>query len=166
MPKATRSQDTALVTSKADRNTPMPIAVDAFNTITSEEKALVILERGEHGVYSINRCAQMQASGAVFQANPKAIGEQLTLENILLSANSARRLTTATRFVHATGGRPPDGPRHDRINVTDTNVPRMLDTVTAMRLDLELANTFFDATLIKKAQPACTSSSTSRPSSS
>jgi hypothetical protein len=37
--------------------------------------------------------------------------------------------------------------------VTPTNVPRMLDTVTAMRLDLELANTFFDATLVKQAQP-------------
>jgi len=143
-----------MVTSKADRNTPMPIAVDAFNTITSEEKALVILERGEHGVYSINRCAQMQASGAVFQANPKAIGEQLTLENILVSANSGTPIDYCNfdSFTLPVDVRP-TVLAMTGFNVTETSVPRMLDTLTAMRLDLELANTFFDATLVKKAQP-------------
>jgi predicted dienelactone hydrolase len=143
-----------MVTSKADRNADMSIAVDAFNTISSEEKALVVLERGEHAVYSSNRCAQMQAAGAVFQDHPKAIGEQLTLENMLLSANSGTPIDYCN---FASFTQPVDiRPTVFAITgyaVTETNVPRMLDTVTAMRLVLEFANTFFDATLVKQAQP-------------
>lgn len=143
-----------MVTSKADRNATMSTAVDAFNTIRSEEKALVVLERAEHAVYSVNRCAQMQAAGAVFQDNPKAIGEQLTLENILISANSGTPIDYCN-FVSFT--QPVDiRPTVLAITgyaVTKTNVPKMLDAVTAMRLVLELANTFFDATLVKQAQP-------------
>jgi hypothetical protein len=142
------------VTSKADRNNPMPIAVDAFNTIPSEQKALVVLERGEHGVYSINRCAQMQAAGAVFQVEPRAIGEQLTLENILLSANSGTSIDYCLfeSFTQPVDIRP-TVEAITGIDVTEDNVPAQLDTVTAMRLVLELATTYFDATLVKNAQP-------------
>lgn len=143
-----------MVTSKADRNTPMSIAVDAFNVIPSEQKGLVVLERGEHGVYSINRCAQMQAAGAVFQAEPRAIGEQLTLENILLSANSGTPIDYCLfdSFTQPVDVRP-TVKAITGIDVTENSVPKMLDAVTAMRIVLELANTFFDATLVKKAQP-------------
>jgi hypothetical protein len=37
--------------------------------------------------------------------------------------------------------------------VTPDNVPRQLDSDTAMRLVLELAVTFFDAVLVKQARP-------------
>jgi fermentation-respiration switch protein FrsA (DUF1100 family) len=141
------------VTSKADRNTPMSIAVDAFNTIPSEQKALVVLERGEHGVYSINRCAQMQAAGAVFQVEPRAIGEQLTLENILVSANSGTPIDYCLfeSFTQPVDIRP-TVKTITGIDVTEDSVPKMLDTVTAMRLVLELATTYFDTTLVKEAE--------------
>lgn len=143
-----------MVTSKADRNTPMAIAVDAFNAIPSEQKALVVLENGEHAVYSTNRCAQIQALGAVFQAEPRAIGEQLALENILLSANSGTPIDYCLfeSFTQPVDIRP-TVKAMTGIDVTENNVPKSLDTVTAMRIVLELANTFFDATLVKKAQP-------------
>jgi predicted dienelactone hydrolase len=141
------------VTSKGDRNQPMSIAVDAFNVVPREQKGLVVLERGEHGVYSINRCAQMQAAGAVFQAEPRAIGEQLTLENILLSANSGTPIDYCLfeSFTQPVDIRP-TVKAMTGFDVTENNVPRQLDTVTAMRLVLELATTYFDATLVKKAQ--------------
>jgi predicted dienelactone hydrolase len=150
-----------MVTSKADHNTDMSIAVDAFNKITSKEKALVVLERGEHAVYSINRCAQMQAAGAVFQNEPRAIGEKLTLDNILKVPlpgmpysgtpidyclfDSFIQPVIILETVSDITGYSPD--------YIKDNVPKSLDAVTAMRLVLELANTFFDATLVKKAQP-------------
>ncbi len=145
---------TLMVTSKADRNTPMSIAVDAFNVIPSKQKALVVLERGEHGVYSINRCAQMQAAGAVFQLESHAIGEQLTLANILVSALSGTPIDYCLfeSFTQPVDIRPTVKAMTD-IDVTENNVPKSLDTVTAMRLVLELATTYFDATLVKKAQP-------------
>jgi len=143
-----------MVTSKADRNTPMAIAVDAFNVIPSEQKGLVVLERGEHAVYSTNRCAQMQATGAIVMANPRAIGEQLAFENIILSPNSGTPIDYCLfdSFVNPVDIRPLVGAMTG-IDVTPNNVPRDLDTVTAMRLVLELATTFFDATLVKKGQP-------------
>jgi len=143
-----------MVTSKADRNTPMAIAVDAFNLIPSEQKGLVVLERGEHAVYSTNRCAQMQATGAIVMANPRAIGEQLAFENIILSPNSGTPIDYCLfdSFVNPVDIRPLVGAMTG-IDVTPNNVPRDLDTVTAMRLVLELATTFFDATLVKKGQP-------------
>jgi predicted dienelactone hydrolase len=138
------------VAGKADRNTPMSISVDAFHVIPSEQKGLVVLDRAEHGVYSINRCAQMQAAGAIYQAEPRAIGEQLTMENIMLSANSGTPLdycsydsfvdpVDITPLVKAMTG----------YEVTPANVPRQLDSRTAMRVTLELAVTFFDAALNK-----------------
>ena len=150
-----------LVAGKIDRNTPMQTSVDAFNMMPSRQKALVILERAEHGVYSSQRCAQMQAVGAIFQEswcrnpdNPRAVGEQLTLESIMRSPNSGTPIDYCNydSFTQPVDIRPTVFAMTGYA-VTPTNVPRMLDTVTAMRLDLELANTFFDATLVKQAQP-------------
>jgi hypothetical protein len=142
------------VAGKNDRNTPMSISVDAFNVIPSEQKALVILDRGEHAVFSTARCAQMQAAGAIFQAEPRAIGEQLAFEDIVLNPNSGTPIDYCLfdSFVNPVDIRPLVK-SVTRFDVTADNVPRMLDTVTAMRLVLELANTFFDAVLVKQAQP-------------
>jgi pimeloyl-ACP methyl ester carboxylesterase len=142
-----------MVTSKGDRNTPMSIAVDAFNMIPSEQKSLVVIERGEHGVYSSNRCAQMQAAGAVLQLEPRAIGEQLTLENILLSPNSGTPIDYCLfeSFTQPVDIRP-TVKAITGFDVTENNVPKTLDTVTAMRLVLKLATTYFDAVLVKMAQ--------------
>jgi hypothetical protein len=142
------------VAGKGDRNTPMSISVDAFNVIPSEQKVLVVLDRAEHGVYSINRCAQMQAAGAIYQAEPRAIGEQLTLENIMLSGVSGTPIDYCLfeSFTQPVDIRPTIKTMTG-FDVTEDNVPRQLDTVTAMRLVLELANTFFDAVLVKQAQP-------------
>lgn len=140
-----------LVHGKIDANTVMGISVEVFDTISSQEKALVILERAEHGAFSIQRCAQMQATGAIVMANPRAIGEQLYFDNIILSGVSGTPLDFCLfdSFVNPVDIRPLVGAKTG-VDVTPTNVPVELDTVTAMRLVLELANNFFDATLVKK----------------
>jgi predicted dienelactone hydrolase len=182
MPNVTFAQDVAkitvpslLVAGKIDRNTLMHISVDAFNMIPSrpsQQKALVILERAEHGVYSSQRCAQMQAVGAIFQDNPRAIGEQLTLESIMLSPTSGTPIDFCLfdSFVKPVDIRPVIEARTGfQVTPSDVRlenpcqiepefpiqiqVPRQLDTDTAMRLVLELANTFFDAVLVKNARP-------------
>jgi predicted dienelactone hydrolase len=143
-----------LVHGKIDANQVMGVSVEVFDTIASQEKALVILERAEHGAFSIQRCAQMQATGAIAMANPRAIGEQLYFENIILSGNSGTPIDFCLfdSFVNPVDIRPLVKTMTG-IDVTPDNVPRDLDTVAAMRLVLELANTFFDATLVKNAQP-------------
>jgi len=157
MRSATVSMDLAkvaipslFVAGKIDRNTPMAISVEAFDTVSSQEKGLVIFELAEHGVYSINRCAHMQAAGAIFQAEPRAIGEQLTLENIMVSLNSGTPIDYCRFdfFVNPVDIRPVVKTMTG-FDVTPANVPRQLDAVTAMPVVLELANTFFDATLVK-----------------
>lgn len=138
------------VAGKIDRNTPMAISVEAFDMVSSQAKGLVIFERAEHGVYAINRCANMQAAGAIFQAEPRAIGEQLTLENIMISTNSGTPIDYCRfdSFVNPVDIRPVVKTMTG-FDVTPTNVPRQLDTRTALPVILELANTFFDATLVK-----------------
>ena len=143
-----------IVNSKADRMNPMSISIDVFNAIASEEKGLVILERGEHGVYSSQRCSNMQAAGAIYQANPRAIIEQFTMENIMLAATSGTPIDYCTYgyFVNPVDVTPLVKTMTG-FTVTPDNVPRMLDTDNAMRLIVELASTYFDATLVKKGQP-------------
>jgi len=140
------------VTSKADRNVPMAISVEAFDEMRSQRKALVVLERGEHGVYGPDRCAKMQAAGAVFLAEPRAIGEQLTLENVLISANSGTPIDFCQFewFVDPVDIRPVVKAMTG-IDVTPDNVPRQLDNAIARRVILELANTLFDAVLNKRS---------------
>jgi pimeloyl-ACP methyl ester carboxylesterase len=156
-PGVTSAQDvhridipSVVVAGKIDRNTPMAISVEAFNEIPSQRKALVILERAEHGVYGPDRCAKMQAAGAILQAEPRAIGEQLTLENVLISANSGTPLDFCRFdwFVNPVDIRPLVKTMTG-FDVTPDNVPRQLDNAIARRVVLELANTLFDAVLIK-----------------
>jgi hypothetical protein len=87
-------------------------------------------------------------------ASSRAIGEQLYFDNIILSGNSGTPIDFCLfdSFVNPVDIRPLVKAKTG-IDVTPDNVPMDLDTVTAMRLVLELANTFFDATLVKKAQP-------------
>ena len=143
-----------IVNSKADRMNPMSISIDVFNAIASEEKGLVILERGEHGVYSSQRCSNMQVAGAIYQANARAIIEQFTMENIMLAATSGTPIDYCTYgyFVNPVDVTPLVK-TITGFTVTPENVPKMLDTDNAMRLIVELASTYFDATLVKKGQP-------------
>lgn len=143
-----------LVHGKIDQNQAMAVSVEVFETIPSQEKALVILERATHRVFGTAYCAQTQASGAIAQANPRALADLLTFENIMLNPNSGTPLdwcfydtftnpVDITPFVLAKTG----------FQVTPTNTPRELDELSTMRLTLELANVFFDAVLVKQAQP-------------
>jgi predicted dienelactone hydrolase len=142
-----------VVAGKIDRNSPMAITVGAFDEMPSQRKALVILERAEHGVYGPDRCAKMQAAGAIFQNEPRAIGEQLTLENVLISANSGTPIDFCKYewFVDPVDIRPVVKAMTG-VDVTPDNVPRQLDNAIARRVVLELANTLFDAVLIKRSQ--------------
>jgi len=172
------------ITSKGDRNAgdrvQMNVSVEAFRETgkglpDSTSKGLVILERAEHAAYSSNRCAQMQATGAILEAERRAmgeerifraIGEQLMFENIM-GASFGKRL------VSAAAGTPIDFCRFDSFvnpvdilelahelivklvpafEVTNSSVPRQLDTATAMGVVVELANSFFGSALVKHDQ--------------
>jgi predicted dienelactone hydrolase len=140
-----------VVAGKADQLTPMDWEIGFYKKMPSTQKALVIIERARHRVYGSAYCAQTQAAGAALVRDPRAIGDQLTLENIMLTANSGNSIDWCfyDTFVNPTDIRPVISAMTG-YNVTPNNVPLMLDSDTAMRLVSELAVTFFDAVLIKK----------------
>ena len=151
---------TLLVNSKLDNVTPMDISIDAYNTIPSDQKALVILERAVHRIYGSGFCQQMQVLGGVYQSNPRAIGELLILQDMILSTNGTPMdFCSYDSFVNPVDIRPtvetmlgcPSSP--GCIEITSDSVPRSLDSESGVRLALELATTFFDAVLVKQAQP-------------
>jgi predicted dienelactone hydrolase len=144
------------VASKGDRNggpqAQMNFSLEAFNAIPdSTSKGIVILERAEHASFSSNRCAQMQATGAVLQQEPRAIGEQLFFENIMLAATSGIPLDYCRfdSFVDPVDIRPLVK-TVTGLDVTEDTVPRQLDVVTTMRVVVELATDFFGAALGKR----------------
>ena len=147
------------ITSKGDRNAGVPsvqmaVSVEAFNTIPdSTMKGLVILERADHAAYSSNRCAQMQATGAVLQQEPRAIGEKLLFENIMISAGSGIGFDFCRfdSFVDPVDirGLVRTIPGLEGFEVTESTVPRNLGAATTMRVVVELADTFFDGVLVK-----------------
>ena len=148
---------TLLVNSKLDNITPMDVSIDAFNTIPSDQKALVILERAVHRIYGSGYCKLMQVTGGVYQSNPRAIGELLILQDMILSTNGTPMdFCFYDSFVNPVDIRPtvetmlgcPSSP--GCIEITSDSVPRSLDHESGVRLALELANTFFDAVLVKR----------------
>jgi len=148
------------VNSRLDNITPMDVSIDAFNTIPSDQKALVILERAVHRVYGSGFCEEMQATGAIYQSNPRAIGELLILQDMLLSTNGTPMdFCFYDSFVRPIDIRPTVATvlgcpsAKTCYPITPDSVPRTLDGETAVRLTLELATTFFDATLVKQVQP-------------
>ena len=83
-----------------------------------------------------------------------ASSEQLNFEGAMTSAVSGIPLDYCTfdYFVSPADIRPLVQ-RYTGVRVTPENVPRQLDTDDAMRMVVELAVTFLDATLVKRAQP-------------
>jgi hypothetical protein len=129
----------------------MNVSVEAFNAIPdSTRKGIVILERADHAAYSSNRCAQMQATGAILQQEPRAIGEKFIFENIMLSPASGTPIDYCRfdSFVDPVDIRPLVKTMTG-FDVTEDTVPRQLDIPTAMRVVVELADTFFGAALVK-----------------
>lgn len=154
-----------LVNSRRDTTTTMDVSIDAFNTMPSDEKALVILEDAVHRVYGSLFCKEMQATGAILVkekdlSKPRAIGESYVLQDMLLSANGTPmdfcfyedfvNPVDLTALVETTLGCPSAKTCY---RITPTSVPKTLPGITAVRLALELATTFFDATLVKRGQP-------------
>ena len=151
---------TLLVNSRLDNITPMDVSIDAYNTIPSDQKALVILERAVHRIYGSGFCQQMQVLGGVYQSNPSALGEFLILQDMILSTNGTPMdFCFYDSFVNPVDIRPtvetmlgcPSSP--GCIEIAPDSVPRSLDAESGMRLALELANVFFDAVLVNRAQP-------------
>ena len=149
-----------LVNSRLDNITPMDVSIDAFNMMPSDQKALIILERAVHRVYGSGFCEQMQVTGAISQSNPRAIGELLILQDMILSTNGTPMdFCSYDSFVNPVDIRPtietmlgcPSS--NGCFRITPDSVPRTLDAESAVRLTLELATTFFDAVLVKQAQP-------------
>ena len=145
-----------LVNSKLDNITPMDVSIDAFNMMPSDQKGLVILERAVHRIYGSGFCQQMQVLGGIVQSNPRAFGELLILQDMILSTNGTPMdFCFFDSFVNPVDITPtietmlgcPSAP--GCIEITPDSVPRTLDHESAVRLALELAKSFFDAVLVK-----------------
>jgi len=145
-----------LMAGEFDAATPPALVVQAYNSIASTEKAYVLVNNAVHRSFDSAMCDQMQAAGAVYQANPvRALLERNVLTNLpglLNNSNSGSTLDYCTfdKFTTPVDIRP-IVQLHTGFSVTPTNVPRSgvsSDEVAA--LTGELAVIFFNATLDDK----------------
>jgi predicted dienelactone hydrolase len=74
---------TLLVAGMLDSNSTPDISEDAFETIESKEKAFVSIENAVHRSFDSTYCAQLQAAGAIAQANSGAVLDRHTVAGIV-----------------------------------------------------------------------------------
>jgi predicted dienelactone hydrolase len=145
------SVPTLLVAGLLDVTSPHSVSVAAFEAIQSDEKALVSIENATHRSFDSTYCDQMQASGAIAQANPNAILDRHTIQGILNHPTSGRAMDycsfasftepTDIRPLVASLANPPFG-------VTAGNVPTTgLDTDEVKQRMRKLAVGFFGKAL-------------------
>ena len=157
-----------LVAGTLDRTSPHEVSWAAFEQLSSTDKSFVSIANATHRTFDSTYCAQMQAAGAIAQANPRAILDWHTVTQIL-------RATAPTQA----GVVPPVGTSGEAMdycsfsyftspvdirplvasitgfNVTPDNVPRTgLETEEVKERVNELAVTFFGRVLKPPAPPA------------
>jgi predicted dienelactone hydrolase len=140
---------TLLVAGTLDETSPHAVSGEAFDGISSDEKAFVSIQNATHRSFDSTYCDQTQASGAIAQGNPRAILDLHTARGILTAPTSGR----ATQYCsYATFTNPTDiTPLVESlagITVTQENVPSTgLGTDEVMHGVKELAVTFFGTVL-------------------
>ncbi|HEX6020427.1 MAG TPA: hypothetical protein VFZ00_00435 [Solirubrobacter sp.] len=116
---------TLLIAAQFDANSTPAVSKFAYDTIPeSTEKALETLPNGVHRTFDSNYCHELQAAGAIAQANPRAILDQHTFAGILNSPSSGRAIDYCS-FANFTT--PVDIRPHAEANgfpnITETSVP-------------------------------------------
>jgi predicted dienelactone hydrolase len=140
-----------LMAAEFDVTTPAALSVQAYNNIASTEKAYVLVNNAVHRSFDSAMCDQMQAAGAVTQANPvRALLDRNVVTGLLTNSASTLDYCTFDKFTTPVDIRP-IVQSITGFSVTPTNVPRRgvsSDEVAA--LTGELAVIFFNATLDNK----------------
>jgi predicted dienelactone hydrolase len=72
-----------LVAGTLDVNPPFEVSRDAFNMLGSPEKEFVLIENAKHRHFDSGLCAQVQSSGAIAQANTRAILDLQTIRTLI-----------------------------------------------------------------------------------
>ena len=137
---------TVLVAGEADLNTPPTISETVFGTISSQDKAFIIIKNTHHRHFASGFCPELQASGSVVLADPtRAILDRHTLTGIVNSPvnGSAVDICGFDYFTTPVDVRSlitfPVG-----FNVTPESVPTQgIDTLEVHRLMSEIAVAFF-----------------------
>jgi hypothetical protein len=131
-------------------NTPPTISETVFGTISSQDKAFIVIKNTRHRHFASGFCSELQASGSVVSANPtRAILDGQTLTAIVNNPvnGSAVDICGFDYFTTPVDIRSlitfPVG-----FNVTPESVPTLgIDTLEVHRLMGEIAITFFDSVL-------------------
>jgi predicted dienelactone hydrolase len=143
---------TLLVAGTLDQTSPPDVSQYAFGQITSKDKALVSIKDATHRSFDSTYCDQTQASGAIAQANPRAILDLHTIRGIVTARTSgtAMNYCSFATFTDPTDIRPliADLTKPDSFIVTEDNVPTTdLDSDKVKKTVKNLAVTFFGTRL-------------------
>jgi hypothetical protein len=141
-----------LVAGALDQTSPQAVSEDAFDQISSEEKAFISIGNATHRSFDSTYCDQVQASGAIAQADPDAILDRHTTAGILTSPTSGRAVEYCSfaTFTNPTDIRPLVASLTG-FDVTADNVPTTgLETDEVKHGMNELAVTFF-GTVLKRS---------------
>ena len=140
-----------LVGGTLDATSPLSVSRFAYDRVTSSDKQLIEIQNGYHRTFDSTYCDQVKAAGTIAAANPDAVMDRQTFDQIA---------------THPTSGRPQDycgqatftQPVADLLfatngfRVTATNVPTSgLDTNTVKSQMSALAVQFFSAKLARAA---------------
>jgi len=140
-----------LVGGTLDATSPLSVSKYAYDNVTSPDKQLIEIQNGYHRTFDSTYCDQAKASGTIAAADPNAVMDQQTFDQIALHPSSGRPQNycgpaTFTQpvadLLFKTNG----------FRVTPTNVPTDgLDTNTVKAQMSALAVEFFTAKLARAA---------------
>jgi predicted dienelactone hydrolase len=79
---------TLLVSGLLDKTGPLFVTTTAFSKLASADKQVVTIPDAVHRHFDSAYCAEMQSSGAIAQANAKAVLDRQTLSQVLHNPNA------------------------------------------------------------------------------
>jgi predicted dienelactone hydrolase len=142
---------TLLVAGGRDVTSPHLVSEAAFDAIQSDEKIFVSIENATHRTFDSTYCDQVQASGAIAQADPNAILDRHTIRGIVNHPTSGRAMDycSLASFTQPTDIRPlVESLADPPFSFTAAQVPTTgLDTDEVMPRMKELAVKFFGKAL-------------------
>ena len=140
-----------LVAGELDATSPPTVSAFAVDQITSADKRLILVPKAFHRVFDSAYCRQLQSAGTIAAANPNAVLDKQTFDQIAVHPTSGNAVdycppstftTPVAGLILSTTG----------FAVTATNVPRSgLDVDTEKPLIAALATEFFGAKLARAA---------------
>ncbi|HEY0810221.1 MAG TPA: hypothetical protein VGD49_08670, partial [Longimicrobiales bacterium] len=131
----------------ADLNIPVAEVRGFFDLLVNSPRSFVIINGVRHNSFRTSLCARVQSAAAVRQANSRAIIEDRTVSSFLVTTmGSSLDYCAYDTYVNPVDIRP-IVKTMTGVDVTETNVPRLLDADELSRLLVRLAVSFFDAAL-------------------